>query len=139
MAQDVVAADVAEAEFERFLEAMGLTRRIQSKVARSDAEDRRAFDDMKFRFLDAIQDGRLTIDALGQPVFTPSGDAGGPIMFTEPTGATRKATDQAKQGHNVEKTILLVSKWTNVLQSRLEKMKERDFAVIEAIVVLFFP
>lgn len=138
MAEDKVAAEVAEQEFERFLDAMGLTARTQSKLARSDAEDRKNFEDLKSRVLLAMRDGSLVVDGEGQLIFTPRG-GGAAITFPEPTGAVRKATDQAKPGHAVEKTILLVSKWTGVVQATFEKMKERDFAVVEAIVVLFFP
>lgn len=137
MAEEMVAQEVAEREFARFLEAMDLTEKVSTKNL--DADDRKAFESNKQVLLVAMRRGSLVIDEQGQPTFTPVKSVDfRPIVFKEPTGATVKAMDQAKQGNNGERGIILMSAISGEVQARFVKMVRRDYAVCEAITLIFF-
>lgn len=137
MAEDKVAAEVAEREFDRFLDAMGLTEKTQAKTL--DAEDRKSFEDAKSDILRAMRNGSLVIDDRGCPVFTPLMDEGDPkpIVFKEPRGRQLKAADQAKKGHDVERGYFLMSAITGQVRARFEDMAHRDLVVCRALTALF--
>ena len=136
MADDVVAAEVAESEFARFLDAFDLTEKTQAKTL--DADDRKSFEDTKQTLLRAMRRGTLVLNEKGEPVFTPTQKNTNPITFREPTGRHMKAMDQVKQGASVERGIYLMSSITGEVRQRFEEMARRDLAVCEALVVLFF-
>jgi uncharacterized protein (UPF0262 family) len=137
MADDVVAAEVAEQEFARFLDAFDLTEKTQAKSL--DADDRKSFESNKETILRAMRRGTLVLDDKSQPVFTPTqGSNTSPITFREPTGATVKAMDQGRKGAEVERSLYLMSAMTGQVRSRFEQMARRDLAVCEALAVLFF-
>jgi hypothetical protein len=136
MAEEVVAAEVAEAEFARFLDAFDLTEKTQAKTL--DAEDRKSFEDTKETILRAMRRGTLVLDEKSQPVFTPAVDNQKPITFREPRGKTIRAMDQAKKGADMDRALFLMSAMTGEVRARFEEMAQRDLAVCQAIVVLFF-
>lgn len=137
MSDEVVAQEVAEREFARFLDAMDLTEKVSTKTL--DADDRKAFDANKVVVLLAMRRGALVIDEQGQPIFTPvKGVDQKPIVFKEPTGATIKALDQAKKDNGGERTIILLGAITGEVQARFVKMVRRDLAVCESLALLFF-
>jgi hypothetical protein len=130
-----VADDVAEAEFERFGEAMDL----DFDKSHMDEEDKKGFDDLKRIILRALKDGSLVVNDDGCPVYKPkhpdSGD--GPITFNEPKGAALKETDKKKKGHDVGKTYAFAAAMTGENESRFSNMASRDLKVCLAIVNLF--
>lgn len=127
----VVSADVAEMEFQRFVEAMDL----DVDESGMDDEDKRDFSSQKRLFLKEVQRGRLTVDEKGQPVFTPSD--GEPLTFYEPEGAHLTEMDRAKEQQSVKKTLLLLGAMTKTGPKRFTKMKNRDFKVCTAILAFF--
>jgi hypothetical protein len=133
-----VAAEVAEQEFARFLEAMDLQEKFDAKEM--DPEDVKAIAETKRIVISAMQRGNLVIDADGQPVFTPmtiSSAQFGEITFHEPTGADLMAMDGVKQNRDVERTNRLLAALTNQSPAIFAKMKNRDLKVCQAIVTLF--
>lgn len=127
-----VATEVAEQEFARFLEAMDL----KFDTASMDAEDREGFEKNKRTILDAMEDGRLTIDEKGQPVLQLR-DGGSPITFHEPTGKMLMEMDQKKKDHLVARSLILIAALTDQLESRIQKLANRDLKVCNAITTLF--
>lgn len=129
--QQVVAPEVAEAEFERFTEAMDLDVDPQGM----DDEDKKGFIDCRRKVVNAIVEGRLVIDEKGQPVFTPS--EGGSITFREPRGSALMAMDSKKKGHDFSKLYATMAETTEQPITRFSKMANRDLKVCTAVMTLF--
>lgn len=130
----VVANEVAEAEFERFLEVMDL----DFDAKGMDDEDRKGFLDSKQKFIRAIRRGSLVVNDRGEPVFTPVKDQSQrPITFHEPDGACMMARDQKKASHDVAKMYATLAAMTHEDAKRFARMPSRDLKVCEAILLLF--
>ncbi|MEC7520170.1 MAG: hypothetical protein VYE22_09915 [Myxococcota bacterium] len=124
-----VADEVAEHEFTRFVEAMDL----DLDPEHMSEEDRAGFEQQKRYFLGAVQEGRLTVDERGQPVFQPS--SGGALKFREPNGAALMEMDKGKRNENQRKLHLLMAAITKSPPARFAKMPKRDLKVCTAIVI----
>lgn len=129
MKSEVVALEVAEAEFARFVEAFDLN----VDLDRMDAEDRRSFDAGKETWIRAMQQGRLVVDEHGQPVYTPVKGNDGSLTFHEPTGAALLDMDKAKKNADMHKTNLLLAAVTKQPIQRFARMAQRDLKVCQAI------
>jgi hypothetical protein len=126
-----VSAEVAEAEFARFTEAMDL----DVDVSKMDEDDRKGFDDARSTIERAIMRGSLVIDDKGQPIYTPQD--GKPITFYEPTGASIMAMDGHKKGHDAAKMFALMADMTKTTAKTFAQLNMRDFKVCQKIVMLF--
>lgn len=131
--KNAVAAEVAEQEFERFIDAMGLD--VDPKGWTD--EDKQSFDEAKRKIIDAMKSGRLVIDEDGRPRYTPRLVNTDPITFYEPTGADLMAIDQAKKGANVSAGFKLLAAMTKTNVQRFSGMANRDLKVCQAIQALF--
>jgi hypothetical protein len=131
MVEEKVAKEVAEADFERFLEAMDL----DPDRGRMDADDVKSFEDVKAKFVRAVQRGQLVVDEKGQPVVTTSD--GKTLTFYEPTGASFTAMDSRKKGQDVAKMIAMMGDMCRVGPAVFAGLKNRDFKICQAIVQLF--
>ena len=85
---DKIAKEVAEQDFNRFVEAMAL----EVDPTNMDEDDHKGFTQQKDRIIRAIMSGSLVVNDNGEPVFTPqrTNDADA-ITFHEPTGNGKKA------------------------------------------------
>lgn len=129
-----VGRDVAEAEFERFVESMDL----DVDPAHMDGEDRASFAQLKERILRAIEHGHLVVDEKGQPVYTPrAGGAVQSITFHEPTGASFMAMDSKKKDQNVAKMYAVMADMTHLDPKVFAAMAARDLKICQALVTLF--
>lgn len=133
MEPTLVAVEVAEHEFARFMESMDL----DANTSRMDAEDLKEFEALKYKVVRSIMRGHLTVDDKGQPVFTPQLGETGPITFYEPTGATFVAADGKKKGHDFEKMLAIMGNMTRTNPGVFSKLVGRDFKVCQALVQLF--
>lgn len=131
--KEVVAREVAEQEFDRFIGEMDL----EVDPAQMDDEEKRDLALAKQRILSAMLDGRLVVDEKGQPVFTPKDGPGTAITFFEPTGASLMAADQKKRNHSMGKMLAILSDMTKQPAARFAKMKQRDLRVCLSVQVLF--
>lgn len=131
MSELVVAASVAEDEFQRFADAMDL----DVDVERMDKDDRDAFGRNKRRITRAIELGRLVIDDKGQPVYTPQN--GATITFYEPSGASLLSMDKKKDGENVAKTYATMADMTRTSAERFSSMPARDLKICQSLYLLF--
>jgi hypothetical protein len=127
----VVATDVAEQEFERFLDAMDIDR----DPASMDEDDKKGFEDAKRKFVKQVEVGRLVVDEKGQPVYTTH--AGKTLIFHEPTGASFMAMDSKKKGADVAKMCAVMADIAHCDPSEFAKMPNRDFQVCKTIITLF--
>lgn len=133
MQDQKVATEVAEAEFDRFCEAMDL----DVDVAKMDSEDRKAFDAAKRVVVRAIERGHLVVDEKGQPIYTPQTGNSGPITFYEPTGATFMAMDAKKRGQDVGKSMSMLADITRRDAKTFAVMPNRDLKVCSTLMNLF--
>jgi hypothetical protein len=131
----VISKEVAEAELERFLEAMDLKERTEQ--SRLDAEDKRQLVEVKENVISAIMSGRLVISEDGTPVYTPKAGDMKPIKFNEPDGACLMAMDKLKHGHNMAKQNAVLGAMTGEGPQRFANMKQRDLRVCGDLLTLF--
>lgn len=136
MSEEKVAREVAEQEFERYLEAMDLSARISLERC-TDAEDRKSLEDLRWTLVQAIQEGHLVIREDGTAELHPKVGNTTPVHFPEPDGKAIAAMDQAKRDQGALKTNMLLGKWTGLNPERFAAMKMRDYRVCAALVTLF--
>ena len=132
--KDKVALEVAEQEFNRFVEAMDL----DVNPADMDEDDKKGFEQQRDRVVSAIQAGTVVINDNGEPVFTPqrTKDAD-TITFFEPTGASLMAMDRKKKTEDIGKLYAAMGDMTKNHANVFSKMKMADLKVCMAITTLF--
>lgn len=128
--EDVVAKEVALAEFDRFTDSMDLD--VDTSVM--DAEDQTSFEKLKRRIVKAICNGSLIVNENGEPVYTPQKssfiDA---ITFHERTGASVMAMDGKKKNYDVAKTYAIMADMTKLHPGTFAKLKGIDIKICESI------
>lgn len=132
---DKVALEVAEKEFNRFVEEMDL----DLDTALMDAEDLTAFTKQKNRIIRAIQRGNLVVNENGEAVYTPFNKGSKhkePLTFHERTGASLMAMDGKKKNHDVAKTYAVLADMCRVHQSVFAGLAGTDVKVCEALFAL---
>jgi len=130
-----VSREVAEQEFDRFVEEMDLDLDTSSM----DTEDRTQFDKQKRRILKAIMRGDLVINAEGEAVYTPANPRSkylDPITFHERTGASMMAMDGKKKNHDVAKTYAVLADMCRVHPNVFAGLAGTDVKVCEALFAL---
>ncbi len=132
--KEKVALEVAEQEFNRFVEAMDL----DVDPADMDEDDKKGFEQQRDRVVSAIQFGALVISDSGEPVFTPQRSKDiDPITFHEPTGASLMAMDRKKKTEDIGKLYAAMGDMTKTHAGVFSKMKMADLKVCMAITTLF--
>ncbi len=132
---DVIAKEVAEAEFDRFSESMDLN--LNTTVM--DSEDLTQFNKQKDRIIQAVQSGALIFNDDGEAVYTPqhrNTKVKDPITFHERTGASLMAMDGKKKAHDVAKTFAVMGDMCKVHPNVFAGMVGSDGKVCEAIFAL---
>jgi hypothetical protein len=132
---DKVALEVAEQEFDRFVEEMDL----DLDTSLMDAEDLTAFTKQKNRIIRAIQRGHLVVNESGEAVYTPFNKGSKhkePLTFHERTGASLMAMDGKKKNHDVAKTYAVLADMCRVHQSVFAGLVGTDVKVCEALFAL---
>lgn len=127
--------EVAQEELERFFEEMDL----DTDRSGMDDEDRAGFDQACRTMKRAMQKGKLHINDRGEPVLRPDSVSpdGGEITFHEPDGAAYKEMDQRKKGHDIAKMVAVMAAITKQPPKTFYDMKQRDYKVANAVVMLF--
>lgn len=132
--KDKIALEVAEQEFNRFVEAMDL----DVNPSDMDEDDKKGFEQQRDRVVSAIQAGTLAISDNGEPVFTPQRSKDiDPITFHEPTGASLMAMDRKKKTEDIGKLYAAMGDMTKTHAGVFSKMKMADLKVCMAITTLF--
>lgn len=135
MDENKVATEVAEAEFDRFVEAMDL----DLDTAGMDAEDLTQHNKLKARIIRAVEKGTLVFNEDGEAVYTPQhrrSKHNDPITFHERTGASLMAMDGKKKGHDVAKTYAVLADMCKVHPSVFAGLVGSDVKVCEALFAL---
>ena len=129
--QLLVAREVAEDEFDRMCEAMGVD---LDEFDDLDDEDRKQFDQHKKRIVRAITTGLLTVDEDGLPTIHPS--KGDSAQWKPPTGGTLVTLDRFKSTDNVRRVFEVAKEMTGgKLKAGILPLKE--VGVITSMVALF--
>lgn len=132
--QRKISRDVAEAEFQRFLDCM----RLNFTTEGLDAEDRTQVELHKKRFVNAVMDGRLVVDQKGIPTYTPRDSADkDPITFPQPKGGDFMQADLHKKNHDITKGMAIMAAATHQPLERYRDMEWSDFRVCQAISGLY--
>jgi len=129
---DKVPNEVAEQEFDRWVDAMDL----DLDTAVMDAEDLTAFTKQKRRIMRAMQRGSLVITEDGEAVYTPQNPKSkhkDPLTFHERTGASLMAMDGKKKGHDAAKTYAIMADICKTHPSTFAGMVGEDVKVCEAL------
>lgn len=130
--EDKVAPEVAEQEFMRFVDGMGID------ISDPNAEEQETINAYKRKIVGAIQRGTLTIDAECQPVFTPvRSEDKTPLTFFEPTGSVILQMDRKKVGQDIGKLFAVMASMTKTHPTRFNSMKYSDVQVCTAVTTLF--
>lgn len=129
--QPKVAEETAEAEFEQFAETWD----VDINERGMDDEDRKGFYESKRHFIKAMLRGRLVLDENSVATYSPI-DGSEPLTFCEAEGSFFTSTDQKKRDHIVGKMHVLIARMTKTDQKRIEKLKQRDYKVVQAIALL---
>lgn len=127
--------ELAEHEFERFVESMDLLINLE----KMDAEDRTAFDKAKDRLVREIVRGFLVVNEKGEMIYTPhhpDTKHDKPIHFYERKGSAVMGMDSKKKGHDVAKTYAVMGAMCRVHQSVFADLVGTDGKVCEAIFAL---
>lgn len=133
MSEPKVAKEVAEAEFDRFVDAMDLN----ADPERMNAEELESFLGYKSTVVTAVKRGSLVFDGEGQPCFTPRFSEAEAITWFVPKGANLMSMDGKKKLHDVERLFAYVASCCKITPVSLAKLDERDLKVLRAIAVLF--
>jgi hypothetical protein len=130
-----ITKEVADQEFDRWVEAMGLARKLDPSTLND--EDKKSLADSKKVLIGAMLDGNLLVNDNGELVFQPKFGEGEPITFYEPTGASLMASDAVKMGAVVQKQFKVLADMTKTSVARFSSMKNRDLSVCLAISAFF--
>lgn len=131
--KDKVASEVAEAEFDRFAEAMDLD--VEPKGM--DEEDLSTFRTCKRQMLREMLRGNLVINEKGEAAYTPKVGNTEQLTFHEPDGAALMSMDRTKKGHDQKKLNSLMAEMTQTNEARFSSMKQRDLRICSSITILF--
>lgn len=129
----IVSKDMAEEEFQRFVDSMV----IDVDETDMDAEDLTAFRKQKKKIINAICNGSLIFNENGEAVYTPQrSPIDCEITFHERTGASIMAMNGMKKNYDVAKMYAVMADMTKVPSTTFAKMKGIDIKICEAIFAL---
>ncbi len=132
---DKVAKEVAEAEFDRFVDMMDL----DFDAADMDADDISSFKKQKTRIIKVIKSGALVINDDGEAVYTPCNPKSKykeAITFHERSGVSLMAMDGKKKGHEVAKTYAIMANMCGLHPGDFANLVGVDIKVCEALFAL---
>lgn len=130
--ENKVVAEVAEAEFERFVECMDL----DLDTAGMDSEDLTQFSKLRKRVIRAIENGALVVNEDGEAVYTPQNRKSKhqeALVFHERTGASLMAMDGKKKNYDVAKTYAVMADMCKVHPNVFANLVGIDVKVCEAL------
>lgn len=132
--QEAVVKEVAELEFDRFVDLMG----IDLDPSTMDDEDKKGLVLQKSRIIKAIQRGSLVVNEKGEPVYTPQRKSGADsITFHCPTGAALMEMDKKQLNHDITKSITVLASISKTNQAVFSNMELPDLNVCTAILTVF--
>ena len=132
MTDPVIPAEMAEQEFDRFVNEMDL----ELDPAYMDEEDAAQFRKLKSRLIKAIMKGSLAVNENGEAVYTPQNEKSKhkePITFHERTGSSLMAMDGKKRNYDIAKTYAVMGEMCKVHPSVFAGLVGIDVKICENI------
>lgn len=126
-----VANEVAQQEFFRWAESF----EIDITTDGLDAEEVKAFEAFKVKFIKRVESGALTVGEDGSLEFAPRGDKGEPLKLDEPTGAVLSA--RLKSDTDIQAARRVLASWSGASPTRFAEMKLRDFNFCTELLAFF--
>lgn len=133
--EPIVALEVAEAEFDRFVEMMDL----DVDTTKMNEDDVSGFEKQKRRILRALQAGSLVINDNGEAVYCPQHSRSkhkDAITFHEYSGASGMATDGKKKNQNVAATYAMMGDMCKVHPNIFAGLVGPDIKICMALFLL---
>lgn len=131
---NVVAPEVAEAEFNRFCDDNALDVDLNAM----DEDDRKGFENQKRKIIRAMCDGSLIINDKSMPEYTPVRSKNvNTIVFRDPTGAALMAMDRSKRNEDVRKMYGTMAEMTGTDVKIFSLMHVYDLKIMMALTTLF--
>lgn len=128
--QEVVAKEVAEADFERFCNAQ----RIDLDFEDFTDEDRQAFEGHQKKIVKAIRRGSMVVNDQNEAVFTCNA---GTVVFKQPKASCLLAMDRAKKGQDTKAMFDVMGDMVGQHPSVFGRMDTVDAKVCLAVASLF--
>lgn len=129
---DVVVAEVAEKEFERFMDSMDLDFDVDSM----DEEDQKAFKRKRHIVVRAIRRGHLAVNDNGECVYNVQSEGDHePLTLREPKGSVW--ISMAKKGNEAAKINAFLGEITGKNSNYFVNLNNRDCKVLHTVAVLF--
>lgn len=125
--------ETAEAELERFAEEMDL----DLDKSDMDGDDLKSYESVKKVVIRSIRKGNLVINDDGEPEFTPVKGNLGTLVFKEPEGSNFQAMDRAKANEDFKKLNSLIAELVGKSAGEIGSLKQRDYKVVQALLMLF--
>lgn len=133
--EPVVAKEVAESEFDRFVEMMDLD--VDTSIM--DEEDLTAFNKQKSRIIKSMMAGSLLINEHGEAAYAPQHPRSTYkelITFREHSGASVMAMDGKKKNHSVAATYAMMADMTGLHSKTFAGLVGSDIKICMAIFAL---
>ena len=125
--------EVAEQEFVRFAEALGLIPKIEA----AEDDDKKELLKHKETFLDAVQRGFLEVDDKGQAVLRPRFSGGDPITFFAPKMSILRSLRETETMTMQEASFRGIAKLTKQPFKRIDDLHLYDGGICLAVFALF--
>lgn len=133
MAEQKIAADVAEAEFQKLCDL----RRLDIDPDGMNAEEVESFGKLKSVILKALRAGSLIVNDDGSCVYTPPVPSAKSLTFYRATGASFMAMDTVAKGKEMGKMVAVITDMTRSNPGDVSKLEAPDFAFCSKLVNLF--
>ena len=128
----VVAAEVAENEFDRLCEL----RRVSTEVGDMNEEEATAFAELRKKLVRAVMRGTLVIDEAGVATYTPPVAGAKPFAFKNLTAASLIGSN-GKQQDNMSRTLQIIAAMTERAPAEVARLAIPDLKMCGSIVTLF--
>lgn len=129
---DKISLEMAEQEFERFADSMD----IDIDTDSLNEEDVASFNEVRKKFIKALQKGSLVVNDEGEAVFTTTRGEPISLRFREPDGAALQAVDKRKKNEDVAKLYSIMGAISGKPPKTFANMKMADLKVCQAITTL---
>lgn len=128
-----IAEDVAQIEFDRFVDLMDLD--ISDDFL--DNDEKKDLAELKRKFTTSVQKGELLVLENGEVSYTPQRSEDKTIIvFSECTGAALQAMDRRKKSEDTGKLFAAMGSITHTSAATFSKMKMYDLKVCMAVTTL---
>lgn len=134
MAENKVSKEVAEAEFQKFIDLMD----IDANPELMDEDDAKGFTTNKDRFIRGVMRGKVSVNENGEPELRTSRTENvEKLVFFEPSAATLMAMDRKKSGQSMAKMLSLMDDLTKSPAGTCSKLVGDDYKIAMAVTTIF--